>query len=185
MNHCERRRELYRRRVLLRQPRKQGARNTAAFATLAEDLASALSIVRGRMSLSTSCSGLLDIDDVSDANLDAAALRNLTEPHLPVFMLLDQKVTLKEIADEACMSRFHFARVFRQIVGVSPMEYLLTLRIDRAKMLLVAGNLPLCEIATSVGFADQSHFTRRFRRRVGMTPGQFARQWAVDPRYGS
>jgi len=47
--------------------------------------------------------------------------------------------------------------------------------VARAKALLVAGHLPLAQIATKVGFASQSHFTRHFARLVGVTPGQYVR----------
>jgi transcriptional regulator GlxA family with amidase domain len=96
---------------------------------------------------------------------------------------LGEKIGLQNIADAACISRFHFARLFRWSTGESPMEYLLRTRMERAKQLLAQGNLPICEIATSLGFCDQSHFSRRFHRFVGATPREFARiqadRWPV------
>lgn len=94
---------------------------------------------------------------------------------------LGEKVTLQEIADAACMSRFHFARLFRRSTGYSPMEYLLRTRLATAKAMLRQGTMPICDIALAIGFADQSHFTRRFRRAVGLTPLQYARQHAPLP----
>jgi AraC family transcriptional regulator len=91
---------------------------------------------------------------------------------------LGEKITLQDIADAACMSRFHFARLFRHSTGCSPMEYLLHTRLEQAKVLLRQGITPISDIAAAIGFADQSHLTRHFRRAVGMTPLQYARQCA-------
>ncbi|QNK01427.1 helix-turn-helix domain-containing protein [Dyella telluris] len=88
---------------------------------------------------------------------------------------LGEKITLQEIADAACLSRFHFARLFRRSTGRSPMEYLLHARLEYAKTLLRRGAMPISDIAATIGFADQSHLTRHFRRAVGMTPRQYAR----------
>ncbi|AXQ27512.1 AraC family transcriptional regulator [Solimonas sp. K1W22B-7] len=88
---------------------------------------------------------------------------------------LGEKLTLQEIASTACVSRFHFARLFRQSTGSSPMGYLLSARIARAKELLAEGDLSICEVAAVLGFCDQSHFSRNFRRLVGMTPRDYAR----------
>ncbi|TCI10188.1 AraC family transcriptional regulator [Dyella soli] len=89
---------------------------------------------------------------------------------------LGEKVTLQEIAEAACMSRFHFARLFRRSTGYSPMEYLLHARLEQAKALLRQRAMRISDIAVEIGFADQSHLTRHFRRAVGMTPLQYARR---------
>jgi AraC family transcriptional regulator len=89
---------------------------------------------------------------------------------------LGEKMALQDIADAACMSRFHFARQFRHSTGCSPMEYLLRARLDQAKALLRQCAMPISDIALEIGFADQSHMTRHFRRATGMTPLQYARR---------
>lgn len=91
---------------------------------------------------------------------------------------LGEKITLQDIADAACMSRFHFARLFRLGTGCSPMQYLLRSRLEQAQRLLREGTLPICEVAAATGFADQSHLTRQLRRAIGMTPRQYARRHA-------
>jgi AraC-like DNA-binding protein len=88
---------------------------------------------------------------------------------------LGDEMSLSAIARVAGMSRFHFARLFRASTGHSPMAYLLRKRIERAKTLLGCGELAICEIAATLGFSDQSHFSRTFRKIEGMTPKQFAR----------
>jgi AraC family transcriptional regulator len=66
--------------------------------------------------------------------------------------------------------------LFKLETGMAPGRYIENLRIERAKALIEAAELPLVEIAHQTGFSDQSHFTRRFRKAVGMTPGAYARK---------
>lgn len=87
---------------------------------------------------------------------------------------LCEPLQLDSIAAAACMSRFHFARVFRAHVGLSPMEYQRQRRIERAQELLGEGGQRICEIASALGFYDQSHFVRAFRRAAGCTPSDYA-----------
>jgi AraC family transcriptional regulator len=88
---------------------------------------------------------------------------------------LGERLTLEALARAACMSRFHFSRAFRASTGESPMAYVARRRLESAERLLIEGGRALCEIAAALGFCDQSHFTRRFRDRTGLTPGEFAR----------
>lgn len=85
---------------------------------------------------------------------------------------LHQDVQLIELAALAQMSPYHFLRLFKQSMGVTPHQYILQRRIERAKCLLQHGELSIAEVAASVGFCDQSHFTRYFKRVVGVTPKQ-------------
>ena len=85
-----------------------------------------------------------------------------------------RSVSLDELAQAAGLSRFHFSRMFKASLGVTPSVYVERARMERAKALILSG-FALAEIAQEVGFADQSHFTRRFRIHVGCTPGSYAR----------
>ncbi len=95
---------------------------------------------------------------------------------------LGERFTLDDLARQAGVSRFHFARLFRVSTGDSPMAYLLKSRIERAKQMLLQDDRPVCEIAAVLGFCDQRHLTRTFRRLTGVTPREFARRQteAVD-----
>ena len=80
------------------------------------------------------------------------------------------------LAREAGVSAFHFARLFKQSTGNSPHQYLLQRRLDRAKTMLRQAQMSLAEISASTGFADQSHFTKVFRRFTGVTPSEYRSQ---------
>lgn len=84
------------------------------------------------------------------------------------------RIDLSGIADEACFSKFHFARIFKEICGRTPHQYLTEVRISRAKERLAAGET-VARTCFSVGFDSISSFTGLFRRRVGVTPAVFQR----------
>jgi AraC family transcriptional regulator len=84
---------------------------------------------------------------------------------------LGQSLSLTELANIANLSPSRFTRVFRQEMGLSPHQYLIQARIEQAKHLLRSrGNVSISRIAHQVGFSDHSHFTRHFKRIVGVTP---------------
>jgi len=89
-----------------------------------------------------------------------------------------RQISLEELAAVSGLSRFHFGREFKRHIGMTPVEYVESGRIARAKELIQRAELPLAQVALAVGFADQSHFTRRFRHQVGCTPATFAREHA-------
>lgn len=91
-----------------------------------------------------------------------------------------EPLTLGGIAAAAHVSRFHFARLFRQEIRMSPMQYVRWRRILEAKRLLRAGQVPLTLIAKGVGFFDQSHFSRAFRSATGLTPHQYASRGVIE-----
>jgi AraC family transcriptional regulator len=80
---------------------------------------------------------------------------------------------LAEMAQVAGMSSFHFAREFKRTTGTTPHQYLIKLRVERAKALLAKNDLPLIEVGLQSGFSHQSHFTRLFRRFTGTTPHSY------------
>jgi AraC-like DNA-binding protein len=85
---------------------------------------------------------------------------------------LAENILLKDLSEIANLSPFHFSRTFLLEKGIPPHAYQTQLRIIRAKHLLRNGEA-LSSVASMVGFADQSHFTRHFKRIVGTTPGQY------------
>lgn len=82
---------------------------------------------------------------------------------------------LAALASIACMSKYHFLRSFRRIVGLTPHQYLLGLRLHQAAQRLCASAEPISSIAFDAGFGDLSTFNAGFRARFGTTPGNFRR----------
>ena len=86
---------------------------------------------------------------------------------------LDKEMTVRELADLAHFSEYHFIRLFRARVGMTPRQYLIAARMERARYLLKATNLPLQAISEQVGYASDNVFCTQFKRRYGLTPTEF------------
>jgi AraC family transcriptional regulator len=91
-------------------------------------------------------------------------------------------VGLSELATAVGVNAAHLARVFRARYGISVGEYSRRLRLDWAAAEIARDEKPIAEIATAAGFADQSHFTRLFRRHFGTTPARFREEARRVPR---
>jgi AraC family transcriptional regulator len=94
---------------------------------------------------------------------------------------LESELTIERMAAIACLSRFHFARSFRQAVGESPHRYVSAKRLERAKALLMHSDRPLVDIALSLSFSSQANFTRAFSQATGQAPGQFRQRFGARP----
>lgn len=87
---------------------------------------------------------------------------------------LAEDLSIEDMARESYLSAFHFARSFKDTLGLTPHQYVLRNRIERAKRLIAKSpQLNLTEIGLSVGFFDQAHFTKAFKRATGATPKAF------------
>jgi AraC family transcriptional regulator len=86
---------------------------------------------------------------------------------------LAKEISLDDLAAEACLSPFHFSRLFRDATGVSPHRFVTDLRVQAAQKLLALDHSSLVEIALDTGFGSQDNFTRVFRKTTGLTPGQY------------
>jgi len=118
--------------------------------------------------------------DAVEAAAAGAGMAPWQENRAKEFMAshLTQGLTLEAVASQCGMSRSHFARSFKKRTGMAPFEWLRHERVERAKLLLRTGNVPLTRIAAECGFTDQSHFTRVFTRLVGQGP----RAWRTAER---
>ena len=97
-----------------------------------------------------------------------------------VFHLLEsgfsESITLDQLAAAASMSKYHFLRSFRRIVGMTPYRYLLGLRLRHAAVRLAQSSAPVSAIAFDTGFGDLSTFNARFRRHFGASPSHYRTQ---------
>jgi AraC family transcriptional regulator len=86
---------------------------------------------------------------------------------------ITENISLAEIAAELNISQYHFCRLFKQSIGVSPHKYIIQQRIKRAQELLLKNDTKLADIALATGFANQGHFCYQFRKLMGVTPKQY------------
>jgi AraC family transcriptional regulator len=90
---------------------------------------------------------------------------------------LDTALDLTDLAQQANLSAFHFSRLFKRSLGLTPHQYVLRNRVERAKKLLsLTESIALADVGLQAGFYDQAHFSKAFKRVVGLTPKKFAQQ---------
>ena len=85
---------------------------------------------------------------------------------------LDRELSLAEVAGVVNISPTYFANLFKRAIGISPHQYVIQQRVERAKTMLSKTDLSIAAIALQVGFSSQSHLTQMFKRVTGMTPKQ-------------
>jgi AraC-like DNA-binding protein len=112
-----------------------------------------------------------DEDDPGRVDEIAERLRDLLEAEAP------EAVTLAAAGEILGASPAHLVRCFTRTFGIAPHAYVLGRRIEAARQLLLEGE-PIAQVAAHVGFCDQSHLTRHFKRHVGTTPGQYGHRGA-------
>lgn len=113
---------------------------------------------------------LAPADNLKNGKLAPVKLRRATEF---IKENIEDGLTLSEIAESVEMSPFHFARMFKQTTGFTPLQYVMEKKIEYSKTLLQNAELPLADSAFKLGFASQSHFTLHFRKLTGTTPKHF------------
>jgi AraC family transcriptional regulator len=83
---------------------------------------------------------------------------------------LDQDIKLANLAQVVGMSQYYFCQLFKQSMGIAPYQYVIQQRVERAKQLLKCREIAIIDVALECGFANQSHFTKHFRKLTGITP---------------
>ncbi|BES70989.1 AraC family transcriptional regulator [Marinobacter nanhaiticus D15-8W] len=104
---------------------------------------------------------------------DVAAIRRYIHAHL------HQKITIRDLASEACLSVSRFHETFREMTGVSPHQYVIQVRLEQAVRLLTTTSLSVSEISYRSGFSSQSAFTNALRKHKGMTPAKMRLEQSV------
>lgn len=94
---------------------------------------------------------------------------------------LQERIRLRQLADEARLSVRHFARAFRTSFGCTALEYVTDRRLTVAQAMMRDTDLPLSEVAVACGLSDQAHLSRLFRRRTGLTPLAWRRRHQGAP----
>ena len=86
---------------------------------------------------------------------------------------LTENISLETIANYLGISRYHFCRIFKQSVGLTPHQYMIQQRVEKAKVMLREGKLSISDIACVCGFSHQSHLNYHFKKLTGVTPREF------------
>lgn len=89
---------------------------------------------------------------------------------------LDTPLPLDELAGQAAICKDSLIRLFKRELGITPVDYIINKRIERAQMLLLTHTIPVKEIALQLGFSNQSYFTSQFKRITGLTPLEYRKQ---------
>lgn len=92
-----------------------------------------------------------------------------------------KNITLDDLVELVHINKFYLIRIFKQEVGMSPIDYLIHIRIDEAQKMLRNTNIAIADIAHLVGFQSPSHFSKTFRELSNMTPSQYRRQGNIPP----
>ncbi|HZY36439.1 MAG TPA: helix-turn-helix transcriptional regulator [Mucilaginibacter sp.] len=82
-------------------------------------------------------------------------------------------LTIEQIAQEACLNKFHFLKIFKDMYGVTPHQYIMNKRLEQSVVLLKSGNFSISEICHLIGFESLGTFTNLFKSRYGLTPSKF------------
>jgi len=92
----------------------------------------------------------------------------------------NKDLSLTELSNIVYVSPYHLAHIFKEEVGVSPIQYLINCRINEAKKLLKHSNLSVSEVASSVGYPNSNYFNILFKKMVGKNPGKFKKKPSDD-----
>lgn len=90
---------------------------------------------------------------------------------------LDRNLSLLDLAEVAGMSQSHFTRLFKQSMGITPYQYLIQQRVERAKQLLRQRPMAIADVALQCGFANQTHLSKCFRQLIGTTPKAYREEF--------
>ncbi|WP_262299764.1 helix-turn-helix domain-containing protein [Microvirga sesbaniae] len=129
-------------------------------------------------------SALADSADAEGEQVEARgglAPWRLTQVTQYLFENLSERLELNTQAAIAGLSKSHYCRAFKASLGLSPHQWLLAARVEKAKQYLLEEETPLAEIALAVGFTDQAHFTHTFSRLVGASPRAWQRARCTPP----
>ncbi len=117
----------------------------------------------------------LPSDERSEQSDAEKVLANRIRQYIDVHFA--ENITLEDIAEALRISPSHASHVYKSVMGLSPIQYVIRCRIGEAQNLLIATDLPVVEIAAMVGYANGNHFNAIFRQKVGMPPAQYRKQY--------
>ena len=116
----------------------------------------------------------------------ASASKHSVSNRLPAYIIdarsfinsnYSERITLNVISKKLSINKFYIQKLFKRYMGLTPNEYLIQIRLTRAKQLLRTTKLPVSQIATEVGVSNIGHFINQFKQHEGITPGGYRQRW--------
>lgn len=117
-------------------------------------------------------------ETVSDSLTPSKKQISLLTAFSYIDMHLSEKLTLESIAEISGYSKFHFARIFKEVTGTTVIDYIKSVRCDKAKTLLLETSDSVTQICNACGFENSSYFTRTFKKFYRCTPLEFRKKYA-------
>ena len=111
--------------------------------------------------------------ELSKIHVDRESEKRINRALEVIYRSISTDISIDDLARECCLSSGHFSHLFKEIVGVSPHSYIIFLRMDKARELLLNTRLPIREVGELVGCPDQNYFSRLFKKHTGMSPSEF------------
>ena len=115
----------------------------------------------------------LNYDFKSSYNSSGLSIKNFNLIVEYIEANLSEKITLSDLAKVVNLGKYYFSRSFKKYTSMTPYDYVLQLRIKRAKKLLQFSDLSICDVALECGFGSQSHLCKHFRNKLGITPTNY------------
>ena len=116
----------------------------------------------------------INLDEIAYKNLGSA--RKLTAILDYIAANIEHNITIQDLAEIAYMHPNYFIRLFKQQIGVPPIQYIARKKIEKAKELLAGTSGSVSEIAAQLGFGDLFYFSKQFKKHAGLTPTEFRKQ---------
>lgn len=145
---------------------------------LQESLVELLTLI---LAAQSACADEIATVDASRADTKLELYRRLYKARDYAHASLDQPISIDDLAYVACLSTNYFLRTFRDLFGQTPHQYIVELRLQKAKQLLLQSNSSVSDICQQVGFQSLGSFSWLFKKRIGLSPDQFRR--AAPRRY--
>jgi AraC-like DNA-binding protein len=111
--------------------------------------------------------------ELSKIHIDRESEKRINHALEIMYKSISDDLSVDELAKECCLSSGHFSHLFKDVVGVSPHSYMIFLRMEKARDLLLNTRLPIREVGDAVGCPDQNYFSRLFKEQFGQSPSQY------------
>ncbi len=111
--------------------------------------------------------------ELSKIHIDKDSEKCINKALEIIYRSISSDISVDDLAKECCLSSGHFSHLFKEIVGVPPHSYVIFLRMEKARDLLLNTRLSIREVGELVGCPDQNYFSRLFKKHTGMSPSDF------------